>query len=73
MKQCTGDSSERRKCLNLSSSFHMYTAARGRLFIICQRGAYNSIHNVEEDFNGSSNKRAQLGEGEVESQSWIFK
>lgn len=29
MKQCAGDSSESRKCLNLSSCFQMYTASGG--------------------------------------------
>lgn len=33
MEQCAGDSSESRKCLNLSSSSHQYTAAGERGFI----------------------------------------
>lgn len=42
MKQCAGDSSESRKCLNLSSSSRIYTAAGGRL--LGWRGAHNSTH-----------------------------
>lgn len=36
MEQCAGDSSESRKCLNLSSSSHQYTAAGERRFTTTQ-------------------------------------
>lgn len=52
MKQCAGDSSESRKCLNLSSSSRIYTAAGGRL--LGWRGAHNSTHG--EAFNRALRK-----------------
>lgn len=61
MKQCAGDSSESRKCFNLSPPFHVYTAARERLFITWQRGEHNSMRGARKAFNGALRKqRTQL-------------